>query len=94
MGLSVIGEQGERGVTDGRAAALLRGFDVPGVGRFVVGGEDLVVDVGVDVFGVDEARVGVKSVKCLRIGYWGRKGCFQCSSYCCLTVIDNGSSGK
>lgn len=48
------------GTTDGRAAALLRGFYVPWVRGLVVGGEYLVVDVGVDVFGVYERAVDVE----------------------------------
>jgi hypothetical protein len=48
------------GTTYGPASALLRGFYAPGVGRFVVGGEDFVVDVGVDVFGVYEGSVDIE----------------------------------
>jgi hypothetical protein len=42
------------------ASALLRGFYTPGVGRFVIGGEDFVVDLGVDIFRIYEGSVDVE----------------------------------
>lgn len=54
-----LGEEGQ-GTHGGGGAALELGFDAPGEGGAVVGGEDGVGDEAVDVFGVDEEAVHVE----------------------------------
>ncbi len=64
------------------ASALLFGFDAPWEVGFVVGVEDVVVDLGVDVFGVYEEAVDVEDTgadgwEVGGVGFGGRHGGFE-----------------